>query len=173
VTESDRYAEAIASLAVRHGFRLGVAESLTAGTIATRLGAAPDASDWFRGGVVAYASSVKFDVLGVPPGPVVTADCARQMAAAAANVLVADATVAVTGVGGPDPEEGEPPGTVYAATWIRGVEGCCERLDLDGDPAEILAQTTETALRLLFESIRDAAVTEAERRTSASPATAS
>lgn len=173
MTDSDRYAEAIASLAVRHGFRLGVAESLTAGTIATSLGAAPDASEWFRGGVVAYASAVKFDLLGVPPGPVVTADCARQMAAGAAKVLGADATVAVTGVGGPDPEEGLPPGTVYVATWTRGVQGCCERLDLDGDPTEILARTTETALHLLFEAIRDATVTKAELGTSASPAAAS
>lgn len=57
-----------------------MAESLTSGSIAGRLGAAEAASDWFCGGVVAYASSVKYKVLGVDPGPVVTAPCARQMA---------------------------------------------------------------------------------------------
>ena len=155
MTEGDRHAETIASLAVRNGFRVGVAESLTCGKLAAQLGAAPDASEWFRGGVVAYAPDVKFDVLGVAPGPVVTAACARQMAAGAAKLLGADATVAVTGVGGPDPEEGEPPGTVYVATWTRGVEGCCERLELDGDPPQILAATTNRALELLLASIDD------------------
>jgi nicotinamide-nucleotide amidase len=157
VTKGDRYAETIASLAVRSGFRVGVAESLTCGKLAAQLGAAPDASEWFRGGVVAYASEVKFDVLGVAPGPVVTAACARQMAAGAAKLLGADATVAVTGVGGPEPEEGEPAGTVYVATWTRGVESGCERLDLDGDPPQILAATTERALALLLDSVRDGA----------------
>jgi nicotinamide-nucleotide amidase len=160
VTEGDRYAETIASLAVRNGFRVGVAESLTCGKLASQLGAAPEASEWFRGGVVAYASEVKFDVLGVAPGPVVTAECARQMAAGAAKLLGADATVAVTGVGGPEPEEGEPPGTVYVATWTRGVDGCCERLDLQGDPPQILAATTDRALELLLASVRDSAGTE-------------
>jgi nicotinamide-nucleotide amidase len=161
VTEGDRHAEAIASLALRNGFRVGVAESLTCGKLSAQLGAAPNASDWFRGGVVAYAADVKFDVLGVAPGPVVTADCARQMAAGAATLLGADATVAVTGVGGPDPEEGEPPGTVYVATWTRGVERCCERLDLDGDPPEILAATTQRALELLLRSVSESASSQA------------
>jgi len=148
VTESDRRAEAIASLAQRYGFRVGVAESLTCGKLAVGLGAAPQASSWFRGGVVAYASAVKFEVLGVTPGPVVTAECARQMAAGAAQLLGADAVVAVTGVGGPDPEEGEPPGTVHAAAYVRGVETCV-RFQLPGDPADVLDQTQVRALELL------------------------
>jgi nicotinamide-nucleotide amidase len=153
VTEGDRYADAIASLAMRNGFRVGVAESLTCGKLAAQLGAAPNASEWFRGGVVAYASEVKFDVLGVTPGPVVTAECARQMALGVATVLDADATVAVTGVGGPDPEEGQPPGTVHVAAWVRGVE-TGELVQVDGDPAEVLASTVPKALEVLLVSMQ-------------------
>jgi nicotinamide-nucleotide amidase len=156
VTDGDRYAEAIASLAMRSGFRVGVAESLTCGKLSSELGATPNASEWFRGGVVAYASGVKFDVLGVTPGPVVTPSCAREMAAGAAKVLDADATVAVTGVGGPDPQEGEPPGTVYAAAWVRGVH-TSRRLQLDGGPEEVLAQTAPRALELLLDAMRASA----------------
>lgn len=155
MTEGDRYAEAIASLATRNGFRVGVAESLTCGKLAARLGAAAGASEWFRGGVVAYAAEVKFDVLGVTPGPVVTPDCARQMAAGTAKLLGADATVAVTGVGGPDPEEGQAPGTVYVAAWVRGTE-TCQRLELDGGPDAVLANTTPRALEVLLSTMRGA-----------------
>ncbi|MGC4938171.1 CinA family protein [Kribbella sp. DT2] len=52
---------------------VAVAESLTSGSLACQLGAATDASDWFAGGVVAYTTAVKVGVLGVDPGPVVTA----------------------------------------------------------------------------------------------------
>jgi len=151
------HVEAIASLARSHGFGIGVAESLTSGQVAADLGAGPQAASWFRGGLVAYASEVKFDVLGVRPGPVVSEECARQMAWGVASLLDADAVVAATGVGGPDPDEGEPPGTVYVATLVRGRE-TCERLDLDGDPQAVLAQTRERALIALLEGLRAVAV---------------
>lgn len=145
--------EAIASLARQHGFGIGVAESLTSGQVAADLGAGPEAASWFRGGLVAYASEVKFDVLGVSPGPVVTEECARQMAWGVASLLDADAVVATTGVGGPDPEEGKPPGTVYVATLVRGRE-TCERLELEGGPPEVLARTRTRALAALLEGMR-------------------
>ena len=71
-------AERVAEIAKLTRARVAVAESLTAGRIAQALGAAPDASDWFRGSVVAYAPEVKFDVLGVTPGPVNRASCAAE-----------------------------------------------------------------------------------------------
>jgi len=92
-------ARLVAEHASRRGLTVAVAESLTSGRLASALGEAPDASEWFRGAVVAYASAVKFDVLGVTPGPVVTASCAREMATGARNLLAADVSVAGTGVG--------------------------------------------------------------------------
>ena len=65
--------------------------------------------------VVAYDEQVKFDVLGVEPGPLVSTRCAEQMAAGAARLLQADAVIALTGVGGPEPDEGKPPGTAVMA----------------------------------------------------------
>lgn len=153
MTDTADLVEAIASIAGRTGLRVGVAESLTSGHLAAALGTGADASTWFRGGLVAYASEVKFDVLGVTPGPVVTAECARQMAAGAARLLEADAVVAATGVGGPDPEEDEPAGTVYVATAVGGAE-TCQRLDLSGDPEQVLAETTRHALQLLLDAVR-------------------
>jgi nicotinamide-nucleotide amidase len=145
--------EAIAGLADEHGLQVAAAESLTCGQLAADLGAGPDASTWFRGGVVAYATEVKVGVLGVTPGPVVTDRCAQEMARGTATLLGADAVVATTGVGGPDAEEGEPPGTVYVAALVRGV-ATCVRLDLAGDPAEVLRQTRSRALEILHDAMQ-------------------
>lgn len=153
MSDTSDLVEAIATLAGEHGYQVAAAESLTCGQVAADLGAGPEASTWFRGGVVAYASDVKFDLLGVTPGPVVTDRCAREMATGAARLLQADAVVSTTGVGGPDVEEGEPPGTVHLAARVRGATTSV-RLELFGDPAEVLAQTRVRALDLLREAMQ-------------------
>lgn len=141
-------AEEVAERARAAGLTVGVAESLTSGAIANSLGAAPEASEWFRGGVVAYAESVKRRVLGVEAELVVSAQCASELATGVARLLDADAAVAVTGVGGPDSADGEPPGTVFAAVAVRGeVHGA--RFAFDGDPAHVVHQTVGAALELL------------------------
>ena len=60
----------------RRDLTLGVAESLTGGMMGSRICDVPGASDVFRGAVVSYASDVKFELLGVPEGPVVSAAAA-------------------------------------------------------------------------------------------------
>src|SRR5581483_6217817 len=71
---------ALATQLVGRGLTLGVAESLTGGLIASRIVSVPGTSAWFKGGVVSYATHVKYDVLGVPEGPVVTLEAAEAMA---------------------------------------------------------------------------------------------
>lgn len=102
------------------GWTLALAESLTGGLIGARLTAVPGASDVFRGGLVSYASDVKFDLLDVPVGPVVSEEAVVAMARGAARLLGADCAIAVTGVAGPDPLDGEDPGTVWMATLVAG-----------------------------------------------------
>jgi nicotinamide-nucleotide amidase len=92
---------------------LAVAESLTGGLVASRLVGVAGASNWFRGGVVAYASDVKFRLLGVPEGPVVSGEAAMAMAVGVRDRLRADIGLGVTGVAGPDLQEGKPVGTVF------------------------------------------------------------
>lgn len=146
--------ERIARLAAEHDLTIAAAESLTSGLIATRLGAGPGASEWFRGSVVAYQEPVKFDVLGVRRGPLVDPDCAEGMARGAGRLLGADVAVAATGVGGPDPSEGKPAGTVFVAVTVRGATTVRE-LDLDGDPEEILEATTDRAVELLADALAE------------------
>lgn len=145
-------AEAVGRRCQETGRKVAVAESLTSGAVASRLGAAPEAGDWFAGGVVAYSVDVKTKVLGVDPGPVVTAPCARQMARGVAELTGAGFTVSTTGVGGPDPEEGHPPGTVFLAVATPDSEKVVER-HFDGDPAEVVEATTRAAVELLLEAL--------------------
>ena len=94
------------------GLTLGVAESVTGGLVAGRLTAVPGASDVVRGAVVSYASAVKFDLLDVPEGPVVSEAAAAAMAAGVRRVLGADVGLALTGVAGPAEQDGMPVGTL-------------------------------------------------------------
>jgi nicotinamide-nucleotide amidase len=132
-TDDETMEHAVAALLAAHGLTLAVAESLTGGLVASRLVNVPGASDWFRGGVVSYASEVKFSILGVPEGPVVSAATAAAMAAGVRDLLGADVGLGVTGVAGPDPLEGEPPGTVYLGAVVGDAEPVTTRVVLPGD----------------------------------------
>ena len=121
------------------------AESLTGGNISAGLSAIEGASDWFLGGVVAYAEEVKYDLLGVDRGPVINARSAQQMAEGVARLLHADFAVATTGVGGPGPQEDNPQGTVFIAVATPNRSDVRE-YRFDGDPGEVVAQATRQAL---------------------------
>lgn len=145
-------AERIAELVQKQERSLATAESLTSGNVAARLAAAPGAASWFRGGLVSYHDEVKHGVLGVDDGPVVCDPAARQMAQGVARLLGADVAVATTGAGGPDPQDGQPPGTVFVAVLLDG-ELSCRELHLDGDPEEVVARSTEAALEMLHDAL--------------------
>ena len=78
--DDDSMESVVLDMCRQRGLTLGLAESLTGGLVAARLSAISGASDVLRGSVVSYASDVKFDVLGVTPGPVVSEPAAREMA---------------------------------------------------------------------------------------------
>jgi nicotinamide-nucleotide amidase len=99
----------------REGKTLGVAESLTGGLVGSRFVSVPGASDVFRGSIVAYATEVKRDVLGVTAELAVSEECAAQLAEGARRVLGADVGLGITGVAGPDTQDGAPVGTVIFA----------------------------------------------------------
>lgn len=154
----EQVVERLAAAAQRAGVLVAVAESLTGGQLAAALAAGPEASTWFAGGVVAYNPTVKFRVLDVAPGPVVTRPCAEQMARGVARLTGAGASVAVTGVGGPDPEEDEQPGTVWLAWCVDGRVGArCHHFD--GEPGDVLRATVSAALRALADGCEELAAT--------------
>ncbi len=99
---------------------LAVAESLTGGLICAALTDIPGASDVMRGGIVAYATDLKAVLLGVPRSLLdrygaVHPDVAVAMAEGVRLRLNAGFAVATTGVAGPEPQDGQPVGTVHVA----------------------------------------------------------
>ena len=147
-------ADQVAACASEHGYTVAFAESLTGGTLASALAATEGSSDWFAGGVVAYQSRTKQQVLGVSPDcPVISAECVSTMADTLADLMSADAVVTLSGVGGPEEQEGNPPGTAWIATLVRG-SAHAERRHFPGSPEEVLEQAREAALELLLDAMR-------------------
>ena len=136
---------------------VAVAESLTGGLLGAAITDIPGASVVFRGGIIAYATELKAALLGVPAellesyGPV-HPDVAAAMAIGARDRLGATIGVATTGVAGPDPADGKPPGTVHIAVTASQVP-VTRALALDGGRDEVRRGTVEQALRLLWSVI--------------------
>jgi len=140
---------AVAAQLISRRMTLGVAESLTGGLIASRLVNVPGASDWFRGGVVAYHQQVKFDVLDVPTGPVVTESAAAAMAEGVRRVTGSDVGLGITGVAGPDDQEGVAPGTVFVGLCMGDGGTQTRELRLPGDRERVRQYGAISALDLL------------------------
>jgi nicotinamide-nucleotide amidase len=100
----------------RLGLTLAVAESITGGGIASRIVSVPGASDWFRGGLVTYATDAKVSLGGVDPGVLkrdgpISESVAGQLAAGAAQRLGAGVGLGVVGVAGPTTQDDRAIGT--------------------------------------------------------------
>ena len=140
--------DVVAAQLLGRGLTLAVAESVTGGLIASRLVGVAGASKWFRGGVVSYASEVKFDLLHVPVGPVVSAEAAEAMASGVRTLLRADVGLSVTGVAGPEEQDGQPAGTVFVGLSL-GETLQHAALRLPGDRPRVRAYSAISALDVL------------------------
>jgi nicotinamide-nucleotide amidase len=148
--------ERIVAMLLDRRLTLATAESLTAGLVAATMADVPGCSSVLQGGVVAYQSRIKRDLLGVPEDAlshgVVSEPVARAMAAAARRLLSSDVGIGTTGVAGPDPHEGSPVGSVWIA--VAAPEGTRSRhLSLSGDRTQIRRQTVSACWDLLTETL--------------------
>lgn len=146
---------AVVGRLIERGLTIAVAESLTGGMLVAELIATPGASATVLGGVVAYDTRLKHSLLGVDAGLLaergaVDATVAEQMAERVRAVCAvdgrpADVGISTTGVAGPDPQDGQPVGTVYLGFALGG-RVLSERLTLDGDRAGIRRATVSESL---------------------------
>ena len=149
----------ILRLLVTNGQTVATAESLTGGLVAAALTDVPGSSQAFRGGVVAYATDLKAEVLGVDSwmlekhGPVY-APVAAAMAEGVRTRLGATIGVATTGVAGPEPADGFPPGTVHIAVSLAD-DTVVRTMALNGNRDEIRRLTVERLLGLLLGRLRE------------------
>ncbi|PZE66418.1 MULTISPECIES: CinA family protein [unclassified Curtobacterium] len=156
-------AAAVVGELTARGETVAVAESLTGGLVVAELVGVPGASAVVRGGVVAYATPVKATVLGVDADLLATRgavdpEVARQMAAGVRMALTVDGVpatwgISTTGVAGPDPQDGQPVGTVFIGI-ATGTGSEAVELHLDGDRGAIRAAVVSELLARLRSRLR-------------------
>lgn len=147
--QTESYLDSISQFARKTQATFATAESLTGGQIAAHLASAKDSGDWFKGGIVAYERAVKYGLLGVPEGPVVSSIAAAAMAQRTAELLGADYAVGATGVGGPDEQDGQPMGTVFLAViGPRNYQEVTEH-HFNGNVSDVLVAAVVSALKQL------------------------
>jgi len=139
------------------GETVAAAESLTAGLFCATLATVPGASSTLRGGAVVYATDLKTTLAGVPAQLLVTHGPVSEPAAAALAEGIrtrCSATwgVGLTGVAGPGPAEGRPPGRVYLGI-SDGLVTVVHELDLPGDRAAVRAGAVQAAMARLLDRL--------------------
>ncbi len=151
-------AEIIARL-TEAGDTVATAESLTGGLVAAALTDVPGSSNAFRGGVIAYATELKAQALGVDVdmlkrhGPVY-APVAAAMAEGVRSRLGATIGISTTGVAGPGPADGHPAGTVHVAVSLVG-DTVVRTMALPGNRDEVRRLAVERVLGLLLGRLRE------------------
>ncbi len=153
-TDEESLESEIGRLLKKRRKTLAVAESCTGGGLAQRITQVAGASDYFLGGVVSYANSLKESALGVPAGTLqrhgaVSAQTAEAMARGARRLAGADYALSVTGIAGPSGGSKEKPvGLVYVGlSGPRG--GRSFRNFFSGNRAAIQSKAVQAALNLL------------------------
>ncbi|MDR7168896.1 nicotinamide-nucleotide amidase [Nocardia kruczakiae] len=156
LTAAPEAVELVATL-TRIGQTVATAESLTAGLLAATIAGVPGASLVLRGGLIVYATDLKHRLAGVSEhtlaadGPV-AAGTAEQLAVGARTECGADWGIGLTGVAGPDSQNGCPVGTVFLG--LSGPGGTeVMRLQLAGDRWTIRMNAVRTAVAELLRRV--------------------
>lgn len=145
-------ASGLVAAATDAGLTIATAESLTAGQLAATIADVPGASAVLRGGLIVYATDLKATLAGVSESTLarygaVSPETAAALARGASERCGSDIGIGLTGVAGPDPQDGVEPGTVFLGL-CRTTSVTVHRLEVNGDRARIRAAATLSGLGL-------------------------
>ena len=146
-------------LCIEKGVSIAVAESCTAGLIASKLTTLPGSSSYFNGGVVAYQNEIKTKILGVSQSIIdekteVSVEVVNQMAKSVLEKFDANFAIATTGYAGPAGGTNKNPiGTVFIAIASE-VDVAVSCFIFLGNRQSIVNQASESALSLLLTEIK-------------------
>jgi nicotinamide-nucleotide amidase len=158
-TDGQTLAAAIGGVLLARGWKVAVAESMTAGELGAEITSAAGSSAWFLGGILAYANEAKEALLGVPAETLerlgaVSEETCRAMLSGVRRALSADVGCAITGIAGPAGGSEDKP---VGLAWI-GVETpdgtVVRKLDLPGGREEVRRRATVATLALLWRRLR-------------------
>jgi nicotinamide-nucleotide amidase len=151
--DDDTLEGAIGDMLIARRQTLGSMESCTGGLFASTMTETPGASDYFVGALVTYSTEMKVE-MGVDPAVieefgVISPETASAMAKAARAKLGTDYAVGITGVLGPDPQEGKNPGTVFIAVADPSGGTSNMTMTMNQGRAAVKRRAVTTALLLL------------------------
>jgi PncC family amidohydrolase len=159
----------IGKLLRSNGQKLATAESCTGGLIGHRITNIPGSSDYYLGGVVAYAYEAKVALLGVSWDTLhahgaVSRETVLEMSRGARKALEADLAVSVSGIAGPG---GGLPGKPVGTTWIglSAEDGDWARIFcFPGDREQNKAFSADEGLKFILDYLKGSRVLDADRR---------
>jgi nicotinamide-nucleotide amidase len=145
---------------------IATAESCTGGLLAARLTELAGASDYVRGGIVAYANEAKVSQAGVARELIeehgaVSAEVAQALAEGAGSRLGADVGVGLTGVAGPGGgSEEKPVGLVWLSVALAGRsstgrEPLTRSVNLPGGRADVRDRATTVAMHMIRRALSE------------------
>src|SRR5574344_526393 len=147
--------EIVAHIFTSKGITLATAESCTGGSIASKLTSLAGASQYFRGGIVAYSNEVKELALGVQHSTLqshgaVSEETVREMATGARQRLQADYAIATTGIAGPSGGPAlKPVGTVWIAV-ASATEVVARQMKFGDDRLRTIERTCNEAFSIII-----------------------
>jgi nicotinamide-nucleotide amidase len=135
---------------------VATAESLTAGLLCAAITSVPGSSAVVRGGFIVYATDLKWGLAGVDPvllrtRGAVDPEVAVQLATGARDRCGATWGLGLTGVAGPDPQDGVEPGTVHIG--LAGSSVDVATITVAGDRHEVRSAAVRAAVDLLMRSL--------------------
>jgi nicotinamide-nucleotide amidase len=153
-TDIDTLEAVIGEELIHRGLTVATAESCTAGGLASRISNIPGSSKYFVGGIVAYTAEMKSELLDVPPFTIddhglVSEEVARAMAEGAQRRLGSSYALSITCAAGPEPHDGEEPGTLCLGMAVPGGGLESRKLRVPGDRDQVRAFAATFALAML------------------------
>lgn len=141
----------------RKNLTVSFCESLTGGLISSRLVRVPGISKYFLGSIVAYNTIIKKSIgidENVIKNGVVSSECAKEMAKTANEILKSDITISITGVAGPDKQDGKDVGECYIGFYNSVTKKSFEKyIKINGDRNLIREKSSVIVLKILLDNL--------------------
>lgn len=159
-TDDDTLASKTTELLLQNDWSISAAESLTSGMFMAELGSEPGIGNALKGGVVVYNAEMKVEQLGILPSlldyhGIVSMECAEALAEKVREKFDTTFGVGLTGAAGPEPHDGQPPGTVWIGIAAEGMETAAYKLQLSGSRNANRKRSVQFALHYLIQQMKE------------------
>lgn len=158
--DEDTLASKTTELLLQNDWTISAAESLTTGMFMAELGSEAGIGNALKGGLVVYNKEMKIEQLGILSSlldyhGIVSAECAEAMAESVRERFSTTFGVSLTGAAGPEPHDGQPPGTVWIGIAAEGMKTTSYKLQLSGSRNTNRKRSVQFALHYLIQKIKE------------------